>query len=325
MVDLDSSPTKLIEIVEIGKQLLMTRGSLTTFSIANDVAKYFAIIPALFVDHLSGAGGAQHHGAGLAAIGDPVGGHLQRADHRRADPAGAEGRRLSSVGAAALLRRNLLVYGLGGLLAALRRHQADRPRRLRSPSGVIMLTHLRPAIVLTSSSSCSPALAYPLAITGIGQLAFPAQANGSLIRNGDRSSARADRPDFAVRPLFLAAPLGRPADGPTMPALRPAPTSARPRPNLTERVEGRRRAAAGQRHRRRRSRPTRATASGSGLDPAHLAGICQGADRACRHGARHAGRGSRGAGRSLHRRPLARYRRRAARQRAAAQSGAGCA
>ena len=63
MVDLDSSPTKLIEIVEIGKQLLMTRGSLTTFSIANDVAKYFAIIPALFVDDLSGAWRAQRHGS----------------------------------------------------------------------------------------------------------------------------------------------------------------------------------------------------------------------------------------------------------------------
>ena len=61
MVDLDSNPTKLIEIVEIGKQLLMTRGALTTFSIANDVAKYFAIIPAMFVGDLPGAGRAEHH------------------------------------------------------------------------------------------------------------------------------------------------------------------------------------------------------------------------------------------------------------------------
>ena len=63
MVDLDSNPTKLIEIVEIGKQLLMTRGALTTFSIANDVAKYFAIIPAAFATHLSGARRAQRHAA----------------------------------------------------------------------------------------------------------------------------------------------------------------------------------------------------------------------------------------------------------------------
>ena len=83
MVDLDSNPTKLIEIVGIGKQLLMTRGALTTFSIANDVAKYFAIIPAMFagvfpvlkalnIMHLQNAG-----------VGDSFGGHLQRADHRR--------------------------------------------------------------------------------------------------------------------------------------------------------------------------------------------------------------------------------------------------
>ena len=63
MVDLDSDPTKLIEVVEIGKQLLMTRGALTTFSIANDVAKYFAIIPAMFVGHLPAARRAQRHGA----------------------------------------------------------------------------------------------------------------------------------------------------------------------------------------------------------------------------------------------------------------------
>ena len=62
MVDLDSNPTKLIEVVEIGKQLLMTRGALTTFSIANDVAKYFAIIPAMFLVDVPDARSAQHHG-----------------------------------------------------------------------------------------------------------------------------------------------------------------------------------------------------------------------------------------------------------------------
>ena len=94
MVDLDSDPTKLIEIVEIGKQLLITRGSLTTFSIANDVAKYFAIIPAMFVGALPGPGHAQRDAAAQPDLGDPVGGHLQRADHRRADPAGAARRAL---------------------------------------------------------------------------------------------------------------------------------------------------------------------------------------------------------------------------------------
>ena len=89
MVDLDSDPTKLIEIVEIGKQLLMTRGALTTFSIANDVAKYFAIIPAMFVAFYPQLAGAERHAAGDAGERHPVGGDLQRADHRRADPAGA--------------------------------------------------------------------------------------------------------------------------------------------------------------------------------------------------------------------------------------------
>ena len=89
MVDLDSDPTKLIEIVEIGKQLLMTRGALTTFSIANDVAKYFAIIPAMFVAAYPAAQARSTSCTCDAAERDPVGDHLQRADHHRADSAGA--------------------------------------------------------------------------------------------------------------------------------------------------------------------------------------------------------------------------------------------
>ena len=89
MVDLDSNPTKLIEIVEIGKQLLITRGALTTFSIANDVAKYFAIIPAMFMVAFPELRAAQRHAPALAAQRHPVGGDLQRHHHRPADPAGA--------------------------------------------------------------------------------------------------------------------------------------------------------------------------------------------------------------------------------------------
>ncbi len=88
MVDLDSDPTKLIEIVEIGKQLLITRGALTTFSIANDIAKYFAIIPAMFAAVYPGLDTLnimRLHSPTSAIL---VGGHLQRADHRRAGPAG---------------------------------------------------------------------------------------------------------------------------------------------------------------------------------------------------------------------------------------------
>ena len=94
MVDLDSNPTKLIEIVEIGKQLLMTRGALTTFSIANDVAKYFAIIPAAFASTYPRARRAQRDGARDAQQRDPVGRDLQRADHPGADSARAQGRAL---------------------------------------------------------------------------------------------------------------------------------------------------------------------------------------------------------------------------------------
>ena len=94
MVDLDSNPTKLIEIVEIGKQLLMTRGALTTFSIANDVAKYFAIIPAMFAGAFPGAECAERHAPGVAAVGNSIGGRLQRHHHHRAHPAGASRREI---------------------------------------------------------------------------------------------------------------------------------------------------------------------------------------------------------------------------------------
>ena len=94
MVDLDSDPTKLIEIVQIGKQLLMTRGALTTFSIANDVAKYFAIIPAMFLAFYPQLQALNVMHSRHPAERHPVGDHLQRADHRRADPAVAARRRL---------------------------------------------------------------------------------------------------------------------------------------------------------------------------------------------------------------------------------------
>ena len=93
MVDLDSNPTKLIEIVEVGKQLLITRGALTTFSIANDVAKYFAILPAIFAATYAAAGRhgaarqAEHHEPRHAAVGDHLGDRLQRAADPDAHPA----------------------------------------------------------------------------------------------------------------------------------------------------------------------------------------------------------------------------------------------
>jgi K+-transporting ATPase ATPase B chain len=116
MVDLDSSPTKLIEIVEIGKQLLMTRGALTTFSIANDVAKYFAIIPALFIAAYPGLDALN-----IMGLGSPRSAILSAVIFNALIiialiPLALTGVRYRPVGAAALLRRNLAVYGLGGLI-----------------------------------------------------------------------------------------------------------------------------------------------------------------------------------------------------------------
>ncbi len=116
MVDLDSSPTKLIEIVEIGKQLLMTRGSLTTFSIANDVAKYFAIIPALFISAYPGLAALN-----IMGLASPQSAILSAVIFNALIivaliPLALKGVAYRPVGAAALLRRNLFVYGLGGLV-----------------------------------------------------------------------------------------------------------------------------------------------------------------------------------------------------------------
>jgi len=115
MVDLDSDPTKLIEIVEIGKQLLMTRGALTTFSIANDVAKYFAIIPAMFVAFYP-----QLQALNIMGLHSPQSAILSAIIFNAfiivaLIPLALRGVRYRAVGAAALLRQNLLVYGLGGI------------------------------------------------------------------------------------------------------------------------------------------------------------------------------------------------------------------
>ena len=116
MVDLDSNPTKLIEIVEIGKQMLMTRGALTTFSVANDVAKYFAIIPAAFATVYP-----QLNVLNIMALATPASAILSAVIFNALIivvliPLALKGVRYRPLGAAVLLRRNLLIYGLGGLL-----------------------------------------------------------------------------------------------------------------------------------------------------------------------------------------------------------------
>ncbi|MGQ0616300.1 MAG: HAD-IC family P-type ATPase, partial [Acidimicrobiia bacterium] len=117
MVDLDSNPTKLIEVVEIGKQLLITRGSLTTFSIANDLAKYFAIIPAMFIgvypqlDRINVMGLESPRSAILSAV------IFNALIIVALIPLALRGVHFRALGAAAVLRRNLLIYGLGGIIA----------------------------------------------------------------------------------------------------------------------------------------------------------------------------------------------------------------
>jgi K+-transporting ATPase ATPase B chain len=116
MVDLDSNPTKLIEIVEIGKQLLITRGALTTFSIANDVAKYFAIIPAMFVVLYP-----QLEALNIMRLASPESAILSAVIFNALIivalvPLALRGVKTRAASAAHLLRRNLLVFGLGGLV-----------------------------------------------------------------------------------------------------------------------------------------------------------------------------------------------------------------
>lgn len=116
MVDLDNDPTKLIEVVEIGKQLLMTRGTLTTFSIANDVAKYFAIIPALFITAIPAL-----QGLNIMNLHSPESAILSAVIFNAIIipmliPLALKGVTYKPIGASALLRRNLLIFGLGGIL-----------------------------------------------------------------------------------------------------------------------------------------------------------------------------------------------------------------
>lgn len=116
MVDLDSNPTKLIEVVETGKQMLMTRGSLTTFSIANDIAKYFAIVPAAFVTTYP-----QLAALNIMGLTSPNSAVLSAVIFNALIiifliPLALKGVKYRPVGAALLLRRNLLIYGLGGVI-----------------------------------------------------------------------------------------------------------------------------------------------------------------------------------------------------------------
>ena len=154
MVDLDSNPTKLIEIVEVGKQLLITRGALTTFSIANDVAKYFAILPAIFAATYALAGGSQmaaHFGSGpldklnLMNLGSPESAIISAIIFNALVipmlvPLALRGVRYRPIGAARDAAQEPLHLRLRRPDRTVHRDQADRPRRQRSAGGLTMAT-----------------------------------------------------------------------------------------------------------------------------------------------------------------------------------------
>ncbi len=210
MVDLDSNPTKLIEIVEIGKQLLMTRGALTTFSIANDVAKYFAIIPAMFAGAFPVLQCAQHHAPALAAVRDSLRRHLQRDHHRRAHSARSARRQIraqvrrsalatatcsSTASAASSFRSSAsrpstccsspCTWHKEGLEYA--RNNDIRPISTQFRAATVKLIHSvwRTSFASRSRHLFSCGIGYPLLVTGIAAALFPHKAAGSLIlKNG---------------------------------------------------------------------------------------------------------------------------------------------
>ena len=179
MVDLDSNPTKLLDIVETGKQILMTRGSLTTFSLANDVAKYFAILPAIFgglyASHRScrSVGRAEHHALAFAGKRCAQRGDLQRADHRRPDSAGLARRQISAYrrgGAAALESGGVRIGRCGGSLRGHQSHRlVDCPAGLDVKGTLSMKTVFISALRMLLALTALCGAVYPLAVTGLAR------------------------------------------------------------------------------------------------------------------------------------------------------------
>ena len=214
MVDLDSNPTKLIEIVEVAKQQLITRGSLTTFSIANDVAKYFAIIPAIFAfTYATGGGRGPLDALNVMNLGTPESAIISAIIFNALVipalvPLALRGVRYRAIGATALLRRNLLIYGLGGvilpfigikLIDLLDPQRLRRVRRQHRPVG------LRACAGATGScSEWPPESARPIACSrratrrrrrGRGRGDRVPRAARPTRHHGDRSGARSGSAD----------------------------------------------------------------------------------------------------------------------------------
>ena len=260
MVDLDCNPTKLIEIVEVGKQLLITRGSLTTFSIANDVAKYFAIIPAMFsavlpaLDSLN----VMHLSSPRSAILSAV--IFNALIIVALVPLALRGVKFRAEAAAAVLRRNLLDLRPRRRRRPVRRHQAHRHRRHRTGSRTDMQPFIRQLRPASSRSSCSRSIlgiVYPLVVTALGQVAFHDKANGSLIElDGVVVGSELLGQNFVAPQYFHPRPSAAGARVRRLGELRLEPRAAQPRlPG--DRHRTRRRLPRGERSGRRRDRPRR--------------------------------------------------------------------
>ena len=311
MVDLDSNPTKLLEVVEVGKQLLMTRGTLTTFSIANDVAKYFAILPALFMGVFPEIAPLNVMRLASPLLRDPLGRHLQRAHHHRPDPAGAARRALPAAG-----RRG----AAAGARCSSTAWAGHRPRSSASSSSTWLLAARRSGLRTRhaqgtrrraarhrSSPWSSPGSSTRSRSPGWPRCSSRAAANGSLVTDeqGRVGGLRADRPGLRRAPATSSPGPRRRGTATTATASVAAPTSARPRRSCASATAE----DAGPSSRRRTPRrPAGAGGAGDRLRqrarPAPVAGGRAVAGAADRQGARHVAPSARpGAGRCVDRGP----------------------
>ena len=211
MVDLDSNPTKLIEIVEIGKQLLMTRGALTTFSIANDVAKYFAIIPAMFAGVFPVLNALNIMHLQDSALGHFVGRNFQRAHHHRPGSTGSERREVRTKICAGALAAQPGHLRHRRSHRALRRHQAHRRRADQSAPGLkgkfMFKDQLLVSIRFTLVTAILLGIAYPLAVTGFAHVTMHDKADGQLIsQNGQVIGSRILAQSFTSEKYFHPRP-----------------------------------------------------------------------------------------------------------------------